>query len=647
MAVVVAACGNPATTPTQATGTQVGEAQGQDGGDTAANADTIGQDTQAGDTLPVDVLSGGDATSTTDGTTGDTGGDAVKEATGGDVATDIDTTAGDTDASDADTTKPAWKCTNDSECAANFGDCIKGTCNGATGKCEVKPAPDKTACATGGVCGGKGECMAGACKATSACATGPCNPQPIKCGDKVTVDLGKLAASAFQAYLCAAVPWDGGEQAYQLAGDVSGTATVTLAHAATQTATVVSLAPPEAGKCDPSKCDAIGDKLVFGLQAGKSRVLVVEALKGIEGTVTLSVDCTQVQVCGDKVCTGSETCATCLKDCGACGNCGDGKCTPESGENCNDCAVDCGACAPECKAKKSGDADAKGCPGCPCEKCVCDMDKFCCATAWDEICVGECENKCQGPKCGAGGFCGDDTCDGPQETALNCPNDCVKGNCGDGICQAGETCKACSVDCGFCPPEPAPVCGNGKCDAGEHCATCPADCGACPISCMASKAPGCSGCACEACVCAEDAYCCNTAWDSICVGECTKDCGGPVCPSSACGDGSCAGAETCSSCAKDCGPCPPQCGDGTCTPGFETLEKCPQDCAVCGDGQCSNPGETCKSCDKDCGACQYASCNNNCGKQAQESGKDSCWCDDVCESAGDCCPDKTQFCPKK
>lgn len=40
--------------------------------------------------------------------------------------------------------------------------------------------------------------------------------------------------------------------------------------------------------------------------------------------------------------------------------------------------------------------------------------------------------------------------------------------------------------------------------------------------------PGCDDCACEACVCDADPYCCDTAWDDVCVDQCQDDCGG--CP---------------------------------------------------------------------------------------------------------------------
>jgi hypothetical protein len=47
-----------------------------------------------------------------------------------------------------------------------------------------------------------------------------------------------------------------------------------------------------------------------------------------------------------------------------------------------------------------------------------------------------------------------------------------------------------------------------------------------------------------------------------------------------CGDGSCNGSESCTSCPGDCGACPPRCGDGACN-GGDTCASCPGDCGVC------------------------------------------------------------------
>ena len=66
-----------------------------------------------------------------------------------------------------------------------------------------------------------------------------------------------------------------------------------------------------------------------------------------------------------------------------------------------------------------------------------------------------------------------------------------------------------------------------------------------------------------------------------------------------CGDIYCDSGETCSSCASDCGAC---CGNGACDYG-ETCSSCASDCgACCGNGACDY-GETCSSCPTDCGVC--------------------------------------------
>jgi len=44
-----------------------------------------------------------------------------------------------------------------------------------------------------------------------------------------------------------------------------------------------------------------------------------------------------------------------------------------------------------------------GCSDCACEDCVCDADDYCCATAWDNLCVKACQNDCGGCAGGANG----------------------------------------------------------------------------------------------------------------------------------------------------------------------------------------------------------------------------------------------------
>ncbi|HZF47733.1 MAG TPA: hypothetical protein VE093_03730 [Polyangiaceae bacterium] len=131
---------------------------------------------------------------------------------------------------------------------------------------------------------------------------------------------------------------------------------------------------------------------------------------------------------------------------------------------------------------------------------------------------------------GGGPVCSDGTC-APGETCMSCPKDCGPCVvCGDGKCDASETCTTCAGDCGPCP-----LCGDGKCNASETCMTCAGDCGPCPGGncahdiCMegAPLNPNCDPCV--TVVCAFDPFCCDTAWDILCVEAAVNFCGA-MCP---------------------------------------------------------------------------------------------------------------------
>ncbi|MCA9673447.1 MAG: hypothetical protein H6708_08755 [Kofleriaceae bacterium] len=136
--------------------------------------------------------------------------------------------------------------------------------------------------------------------------------------------------------------------------------------------------------------------------------------------------------------------------------------------------------------------------------------------------------------------------------------------------------------------------------------------------------------------------------DGACTGAespttCSRDCGNVQ---TVCGDGQCNGAESAATCPRDCGGSQAVCGDGTCN-GTETASSCPGDCsdaAICGDGQC-NGTETQSSCPGDCGAapiCGDGQCN---GTETQSSCPGDCGgggggatCGDfVCDVAGGEC----------
>jgi hypothetical protein len=56
-----------------------------------------------------------------------------------------------------------------------------------------------------------------------------------------------------------------------------------------------------------------------------------------------------------------------------------------------------------------------------------------------------------------------------------------------------------------------------------------------------------------------------------------------------CGDASCNGAETCTSCSGDCGACPTSCGNGACE-AAEDCTTCAADCGACNSGPLPIPG---------------------------------------------------------
>lgn len=619
---------------------------GQDTGaktDGAIAADTTTADSTAGDTAAMDGSAGDTAVSDsapTDSATKDTTVSDTKpgETTSSD-ATSSDTTSKDTTPAD---TAPA-KCTSNADCSKGFGDCISGSCDLATGKCGLKIAADGATCKLGGLCGGTGTCKQGACAAASACDPVDCAPKPLACGAKVVIDPTKLGPSATSAWPCTGTVWAGGEQFYALSADATMSATVNLAADATDSAVLVLLGSASKNICAPQSCTAKGQKLVVGLPTGVTQVVGVETKAGATAALTLTVTCAAKTKCGDGQCNEGEDCNGCPTDCGVCATCGDKNCDAAK-ENCGSCPDDCGACPAvptECKPKSSGAPDAKGCGGCACEDCVCKADAFCCQTAWDSLCVSECSDPttCKGPKCPTiPTWCGDKSCNN-GETPKTCPQDCQQtGPCGDGFCEGSETCTSCPGDCGSCAGLPVSGCGNGKCDNAEHCGVCPKDCGVCSTDCgsVAAKAtPGCPGCKCEAAVCAKDPYCCKNAWDGLCVNECAAE---MTCPKDACGDGVCSGSETCDSCKGDCGAC--VCGDGKCNLS-ESDTTCPADCIKCGDGKCS-AGENITNCKVDCGG----GCENKCGSSSKDPATgQTCWCDDACTEAGDCCPDKAKFCP--
>jgi hypothetical protein len=123
-----------------------------------------------------------------------------------------------------------------------------------------------------------------------------------------------------------------------------------------------------------------------------------------------------------------------------------------------------------------------GCNDATVEACVCNEIPFCCETGWEKVC-------------------------GSAVDALGC------GHCG-----AGETGEPPPGDTGDPPPG----------DTGDEPLPPQAGC------CEPQMTPGCTDVGVEACVCNQDAYCCDTAWDQLCVDNVAMfmcgDCGGGMMP---------------------------------------------------------------------------------------------------------------------
>jgi uncharacterized protein (TIGR03382 family) len=139
----------------------------------------------------------------------------------------------------------------------------------------------------------------------------------------------------------------------------------------------------DSGETDPTDADTDNGTVNDGIEVDR-------------GTNPLdpSDDIPNEAVCGDQICSGAETVASCPEDCTPDPVCGDDNC--DDGETSVNCPEDCPV------------VDA----------------------------------------------CGDGIC-GATETAASCPDDCAPAdNCGDGICGDSESTLTCAVDCPADVPDP-------------------------------------------------------------------------------------------------------------------------------------------------------------------------------------------------
>lgn len=164
------------------------------------------------------------------------------------------------------------------------------------------------------------------------------------------------------------------------------------------------------------------------------------------------------------------------------------------------CVVDsCGVAANECSAvsPEPGCADASCCAD------TCALDVFCCDVEWDATCVAEASGICTGqfPACAPdAGSCG---------LAHPSPG-CEDVDCCNRVCANDLSC--CFLD------------WDATC-AKEAQSACFLACGPDAGSCFAPRSsPGCDAISCCETVCANDPFCCRTAWDEMCVEAAARLC---------------------------------------------------------------------------------------------------------------------------
>jgi len=224
-----------------------------------------------------------------------------------------------------------------------------------------------------------------------------------------------------------------------------------------------------------------------------------------------------------------------------------------------------------------------GCIQPACCLAVCELDPFCCATQWDQICANLAASACGGCGTPAAGNC----------FVANGTPGCSDQSCCAAVCASTPFCCDVQWDqtCVLAATLLCAGCGSAS-----------------PNNCfIAAETPGCGSTGCCASVCPQDPFCCTTAWDAICVQAAFTLCGN-------CGNaqaGSCfavngsVGCDNAACCAAVCAVdafCCSTTWDTACA------NRANQLCASCGgvaSGSCSSPNGT-PACDDE--ACCTAVC---------------------------------------
>ena len=329
----------------------------------------------------------------------------------------------------------------------------------------------------------------------------------------------------------------------------------------------------------------------------------------------------------------------------------------------------------------------RGCANRDCSASVCSVDRACCLVAWDEGCAAIAEVVCIAAN----------TCPGAGDclSVGNGPG-CADGACCNGVCAQDPSCcndrwdQACvTLARTTCLPFATWRCpcagscfephANGGCDDATCCAVvCRTDPNCCVIewdiecsslarglccglpgcgngcngSCLlAHDTPYCDDPACCATVCAQDPFCCLSAWDAFCVEyaleRCSKGCG--VTTSGSCfvprPTGGCAQGDCCIAVCQQDVFCCDTAWDDVCVQMAQA--SCPDDVPSCGNatGNCceAHLGLACEDescCAVVCAAdpvCCEGAWDSACATRARTLCPDLCGVECGDECAGDCC----------
>jgi len=139
------------------------------------------------------------------------------------------------------------------------------------------------------------------------------------------------------------------------------------------------------------------------------------------------------------------------------------------------------------------------------EACVCAIDPACCEAGWDELCAKHVEQT----GCGS--------CERGVGTT-DFPFDCCTPHDGPGCIDVVASACVCEADPFCCMVVWDQLCidtgvANGCLACNEPLGPTDTDC------CSEQVQPGCDDAEVAECVCTSDAYCCDTAWDAVCVNE--------------------------------------------------------------------------------------------------------------------------------